>query len=615
MNRAHESARADGVEQQCSGYGLRRALTAGVARVIAERDELNRINVFPVPDGDTGTNLAFTVSAMLNALTPRGQANAGVLAQRVAAEAIDGARGNSGAILAQFFQGVSESLGNARAMTPTALATAAGVGSQLAREALAEPREGTMLSVIAAFAQALAQAVERGARDFRGTFTHALVRAREALGETPQQLAVLRTAGVVDAGARGFVGLLEGIDEFMRHGRKARAHAVHAQLAEDGVEAPVLHGGAETHGFCTECVISAERVDRGRLKSALLALPLTSLVIAGTREKVRVHAHLDEPAALFEACERFGRVTSHKADDMRRQAEGAAQPRERVAIVADSGADLPAEEMERLNIHLVPVRISFGARDYLDKVSLSSREFFAELRDAPVPPRTSQPPPGDFRRMFEFLLSHHRQVVYVGLSRALSGTLQSAESAAARVDPARAFVIDTQHGAAAQGLLVMDAGEAALAGYDAQRLAARIEAMRARTHLFAMVRDLSYGVRGGRAPKLALPMSRWLGFVPIIRSNRRGTLSLSGVMFGRERLAERFATALMRRLRPGKQYRLLICHGDCAEDGAILRDTLRARMPNLVQHWLIEAGSGIGAHAGPGSLVVGAQEIVPLDPP
>jgi hypothetical protein len=615
MNRAHESARADGVEQRCSGYGMRRALAAGIARVIAERDELNRINVFPVPDGDTGTNLAFTVGAMLNALKQRGQASAGALAQRVASEAIDGARGNSGAILAQFFQGLSESLGNARALTPATLAAAAGAGSQLAREALAEPREGTMISVIAAFAQALSQAVEQGARDFRSSFAHALACARQALRDTPQQLAALRAAGVVDAGARGFVGLLEGVDEFIRQGRNARTATSDTQMSEDGVEAHVLHGGAETHGFCTECVISAAQVDRGRLKAALLALPLTSLVIAGTREKVRVHAHLDEPAALFEACERFGRVTSHKADDMRRQAVGAAQPRERVAIVADSGADIPAEEMERLNIHLVPVRISFGARDYLDKVSLSSREFFAELRDAPVPPRTSQPPPGDFRRMFEFLLSHHRHVVYVGLSRALSGTVQSAESAASRVDAARAVVVDTMHGAAAQGLLVMDAAEAAAAGYDAERLVARIAAMRARTHLFAVIRDLSYGVRGGRAPKLALPMSRWLGFVPIIRSNRRGTLSLSGVMFGRERLAERFAAALVRGLNPRQRYRLLICHGDCAEDGAILRDALRARMPNLVQDWLIEAGSGIGAHAGPGSLVVGAQEIVPLDPP
>ncbi len=98
--------------------------------------------------------------------------------------------------------------------------------------------------------------------------------------------------------------------------------------------------------------------------------------------------------------------------------------------MVDSGADLPIDELERLNIHLVPVRISIGARDYLDKVSLSPHEFYRELRDSPVHPRTSQPPPGDFRRMFEFLLSHHDNVVYVGLSGALSGTLQSALAAA-----------------------------------------------------------------------------------------------------------------------------------------------------------------------------------------
>src|SRR3546814_18910311 len=88
----------------------------------------------------------------------------------------------------------------------------------------------------------------------------------------------------------------------------------------------------------------------------------------------------------------------------------------------------------RLHIHVVPLRINFGDHDYLDKVSLTPDAFYAKLRSAAVLPRTSQPPPGDFRRQFEFLLAHHPRLIYVGLSRAVSGTLQAAESAAARVD-------------------------------------------------------------------------------------------------------------------------------------------------------------------------------------
>jgi len=600
--------------QELSGYGLRRALTAGIHRVVAQRDELNRINVFPVADGDTGTNLAFTLMAVLGAVQVRRAGDAGEVLGRAASEAIDGARGNSGAILAQFLQGVSESLAGRRRFSPALLATAVTGGSAAAREALAEPKEGTILSVISAFAQGLRRATEGGARDFRSSFEAALARARIALQDTPGQLAVLRAAGVVDAGAHGFVDLLEGIDEYIRVGRVALAQPQSAPNGETGVDSMPAHGSDEIHHYCTECMVSAPGVDRLALKAALLALPLTSLVLAGTREKVRVHAHLDDTAMLFDTCARFGRVSSQKADDMRQQAVSAHQSRDRVAIVVDSGADLPLEELERLNIHLVPVRISIGARDFLDKVSLSPHEFYRELRESPVHPRTSQPPPGDFRRMFEFLLSHHDNVVYVGLSGALSGTLQSALSAAERVGQDRVHIVDTRHGAAAQGLLAMDAAEAAAAGWRADAIARRLAAMNARTWLYAIVRDLSYGVRGGRAPRLALPFTRLTRSLPIIANTARGKLGLESLLWGRRDMPERFAAAIARRLDARKRYRVLVCHCDCPEDGARLQEAIRRKLPGLEGNWLIEAGSAIGAHAGPGSLVLGVQEALPLEP-
>lgn len=599
-----------------SGYALRRALIAGIQRVIARRDEINRINVFPVPDGDTGTNLAFTLGSVLQAVRAGRQGHAGDLLRRAASEAIDGARGNSGAIMAQFLQGVSEHVGSARRVSAEALASAAAAGSRAAREAMAEPREGTILSVIQAFAVEWTRQAEAGVRDLRVAYGAALERARVALRATPDQLPVLKEAGVVDAGALGFVDLLEGIDDYIRQGRSALEQTmVGAASLDRGVDAASAgHGVGECHRWCTECMVSGDPVDRLALKAAILALPVSSVVIAGTREKIRVHAHVDDPDLLFEVCRGFGRVSSEKADDMHAQVESAHQSRRRVALVVDSGADIPADELERLNIHVVPVRISFGSRDYLDKVSLSSAEFFRELRESPVHPRTSQPPPGDFRRLFEFLLSHHDKLVYVGLSRALSGTLQSAESAAARGDgtAGRAQVVDSMSGAAAQGLLAIDAGEAALAGWSSDAIAARVRDMVPRTRLFAVVRDLTYGVRGGRAPKLALPLSRWLRAMPIIANKPSGKLGIGGVMWGRRDLPARFASKLAKGLDPKRRYRAVVCHCDVEADGQRLLSELRRLAPNLEQAWLMQAGSGIGAHAGPGSLVVGLQEIVPL---
>ncbi len=600
--------------QRLSGYGLRRALIAGIHRLISCRDEINRINVFPVPDGDTGTNLAFTLSAVLAGMRAPRLASAGEVLRRAAAEAIDGARGNSGAIIAQFFQGVSEALGPSKWVTPDSLSRAVGVGSRSAREAMADPREGTILSVIQAFAQAWRAQIELGSGDFRGSFQHALQAAREALQRTPDQLAVLRSAGVVDAGALGFVDFLEGIGDYIETGRDSEARMSADEQAEAGVDVSSLGALADQHRYCVECMINAEAVDRLALKGALLALPISSLVIAGTREKVRIHAHVDEPALLFEAAARFGRITSEKADDMHAQTRAAHGLRSQVAIVADSGADIPSEALERLNIHLVPVRISIGGRDYLDRVSLSAHEFYNEIRTSPIPPRTSQPPPGDFRRLFEFLLSHHTQVLDVSLARALSGTLQSAESAATRADPRRVSVFDTCNGSAGQGLLAIWAGEAAQAGMSAAEIISGLHRMRERTRLWAVVRDLRYGVRGGRAPKLALPLTRLLRFVPIVRSNAIGKLSLVAGLWGKKQVPERFARTVARRLDRNRRWRIIVGHCDCADDGERLRAALQQHVPQLDSIWLMEAGAGIGAHAGPGSLVLGVQDYEPPSP-
>jgi DegV family protein with EDD domain len=604
------------VSSGVTGYALRRALIAGIQRVIARREEINRINVFPVPDGDTGTNLAFTLGSVLPVVSSGRQGHAGELLRRAASEAIDGARGNSGAIMAQFLQGVSEHVGNARRISANALASAATAGSQAAREAMAEPREGTILSVIQAFANEWTRQMDAGDQDLRQAFGAALERARVALRATPDQLPVLKEAGVVDAGALGFVDMLEGIDDYIRQGRSAleqtTAGAGHLDRGIDAAAA--AHGIGESHRWCTECMVSADPVDRLALKAAVLGLPVSSVVIAGTREKIRVHAHVDDPEQLFEVCRGFGRVSSEKADDMYAQVESAHQPRQRVALVVDSGADIPADELERLNIHMVPVRISFGSRDFLDKVSLSSTEFFRELRESPVHPRTSQPPAGDFRRLFEFLLSHHERLVYVGISRALSGTLQAAESAANRGSElaGRARVVDSMSGAAAQGLIAIDAAEAAMAGWSAEAIEARIRDMTLRTRLCVVVRDVSYGVRGGRAPKLAAPLSRWLRALPIITNKRNGKLGIGGVIWGRADLPARFAARLARGLDSSKRYRALVCHCDVEADGERLLSELKRLAPNIDQSWLMQAGSGIGAHAGPGSLVVGLQEIVPM---
>ena len=589
------------------GPALRRALIAGARRVIADRDVLNRINVFPVPDGDTGSNLAFTLGSVLTGALSRRTAGAGALMRQVGEDAIDGARGNSGAILAQFLNGVAEGIGDRVAIGPADLAAAVRAGSASARHALSDPREGTILSVISAFADTLQP--QGPVHDVGRWFAPALAQARRALADTPRQLAVLQRAGVVDAGAQGFVDLLEGIEAYIGSGRVDVDATTEDQLAD--LEAAQAHEqileADPDHRWCSECLLLGGGLDRAGLRAAVGELGASCVVIAGSQTRVRLHAHVADPHRLFAVAARFGRVESTKADDMHAQARTAAGGG-RVAIITDSSADLPEGLAEALNIHVVPLRLNFGDEDYLDKVGLTPREFYRKLREEVVLPRTSQPAPGDFRRQFEFLLSHHPSLVYLGVSRAVSGTIQSAETAAARGHPERTHVFDSANAAGGLALLALAAAEAAARGDGAAEIVAMLEPLRAQTLTWAMTRDLTMAVRGGRVPAWGKWLVQGLGLTPVAKVTPAGKLSLAGGLVGRRSVPERFARYVARRVDRSRRWRVIVGHCDAPADGAMLLDALRREL-DCAQSWLVETGPAIGAHAGPGALVASLQPL------
>lgn len=591
-------------ESRFGGQLLRRALIAGSQRVIANRDELNRINVFPVPDGDTGTNMAFTFSAVLGGLRDLRGAGVDAVLRKAADDAIDGARGNSGAIVAQFFSGLALSF---KGRTRIGLAELVGgfqSAAQSARLALAQPREGTILSVISACSIGLRQRLAAGMADLAGLFKAGLAAAREALAHTPQQLRVLAQAGVVDAGGKGFVDFLEGVDAFIREGRAALGEQL--PLATEGAqlhaEATVATACDSAYRYCTECLLSGSALDPEALRQRLTQLPLDSLVLAGGGERMRVHAHTDDPAQLFVAAEAFGHVSARKADDMRAQARSRAEHGQ-VAIVCDSAADLPPAEIERLNIHIVPVRVNFGREEFLDRITMNHEALYQRLRHDTTAVRTSQPPSGDFRRLFDMLASQGREVVCLNISGALSGTWQAAHVAAQRSErPAQA--IDTRHAACGEGLLVLLAAEAALAGRDAAAIRALVEAEIPHTLTFALIRDLRFGVQGGRMPRWLLGASRLLRFFVAIRRTAAGVVKPWKMFFGQRKLVERFEAAVLRQLPRDTRWRVLIGHCDCADEARAMRERLSSH-PAFSRIDLVTAGTAIGAHAGPGSLVIG----------
>jgi DegV family protein with EDD domain len=595
------------VAERLDGLRINRALKAGIARLLSRQEHLNKINVFPVPDGDTGTNLALTMRAVLGCLQRSPDDHAGKTLTLVADAALDGARGNSGAILAQFFLGLGDHLGHLGRVGPDEFAAGVRGGADYARDSLSEPREGTILTVLSDFAREVHAVHREGVRDFTALLRRGVVAARASLERTKFQLEVLRKANVVDAGAQGFVELIEGMTDYIASGSEDDPNVVVPALADAEI-AEVSAGQEEdlAHRYCTECVVIAERVDRRHLREQLSTLG-SSLVVAGLHNKVRVHIHVNDPAEVFRVAARFGAVSGEKADDMQRQQHSAHAGARKVVVVTDSAADIPFDELDRLDIHMVPVRVHFGDRSYLDKVGITAEEFYAEIERNPLPPKTSQPPPGDFRRQFEFLGSHFDSVVSVNLSRRVSGTCGAAESAAARVSThGRVTVIDSLNASLGQGLIAMYAAECAQAGYDAARVIEATRAIVPRTFTFGLIGSLEYAVRGGRVPRWVKNAADGLKLMPVLHADRQGRVKAGGVLFGREHLKEKFARFVRRRMRDNVPYRLLVGHANCEADGQWLLDELTS--DNVVYRRLLPCGTAFGTHGGPGLLVAAFQE-------
>ena len=586
---------------------LAAALRSGIHRVILEQEHLNNINVFPVPDGDTGTNLSLSLSSALPLINDNQSRPLDQMLEAIADALLDGARGNSGAIMAQFFQGVCDSAEDLAQFSVTQFSVAVDTGNRYAHEAMAEPKEGTILSVIAAVAHSLNNV---SAESFSNLFDKAVEVGNTALEKTTQQLEVLRKAGVVDAGAKGFVVLLEGMRDFISDGKETPKPDVadllsQSQIARAGEDVDDL-----LFRYCTECVINGEDIDRRKLRESLSELG-NSLVIAGTRRKARVHIHVNEPEQVFDAAGRFGTLSVQKADDMQMQQHSSGSTDTRFAVITDSGADIAEEDMERLDIHMIPMRVQFGDRAYLDKIGISADDFFRELETSSIAPTTSQPAPGDFRRQYQFLASHYPDVVSISVSGTVSGSLQAAKSAAGRLNAGgQVHLIDTLNASLGQGLVAVRAAECAAAGMHIDDALKVINDITPLTRTFAMVPELAYAVRGGRLSAWVKTVADLLHITPVLINSEDGRIVPGGVIPGRRNPLSGFARFIAKRHATDQRLRVAIGHAQCDDDAGRLAEDLQRKLPGIEEVSICELGAAIGVHVGKGSIVTATQ---PLD--
>ena len=322
---------------------------SGAQKVISRQDELNKINVFPVADSDTGTNLCTTFLSVINSMKPEKSFNE--LINRIANQAIDGARGNSGVIFAQFLHGFRCETNGLIKLDLKQFAEALKNSVKRLYDAITDPVEGTILTVIREWSDYVYEKKE--SKDFFQVFEDSLEVAQVSLRNTAEKIEALRKVRLVDAGAKGFVLFLEGMLDFFKTGKVVRTttsqHEILPEIVDEIHELPEFR-------YCTEGVVSGEKhlIDMKEVEG-FLKTKGDSLIMAGGETRLHFHVHTNDPESVINYfISGKHKLVSHKIDDMLIQYNWKFEDPSDTILVTDSACDLPSSIRDEYNIYQLP---------------------------------------------------------------------------------------------------------------------------------------------------------------------------------------------------------------------------------------------------------------------
>ncbi len=496
---------------------------SGAKQVINEKNSLNEINVFPVPDGDTGTNLASMMQTILDEAQLEQTHQATLMS--LADAAMVGARGNSGIIFAQYLNGLLESLENDETISLDVFIDSLNKAVPYAYRAISNPVEGTMITVMREFSESM-QSMRHKSKDFVNAITDAYAHAKVALQNTTNQLKVLKDSNVVDAGAKGFVHFIEGFLNYLKTGNFEAVQKTDADIAISHIEHIDNHN--QTYRYCTEALLSGDSLNVEAVRSAIEKYG-DSLVVAGNSRKLRLHIHTNNPQHVFYDLRNFGNIIDQKVDDMTKQYEVAHHRKYRIALVTDSIADLPQEYVDQYQIHVIPVNLMIEDSNYYDKLTITSDRFYQFMDELSTYPTSAQPNIKTIENYYSFLSSYYDEIMVITVSQKMSGTYGAFVKAAERFKNTATTikVIDSKQNSGAEGLLVMKAAEMIAENQSLDAIVDFIEHQRDAAQILVSVQTLKYMVRSGRVKKTVGIIGKITNLKPVISIDKTG----EGIIF------------------------------------------------------------------------------------
>jgi DegV family protein with EDD domain len=557
--------------------------------------------VFPVNDKDTGTNLASTVRWVIDNIKPHKSYKSTV--NSIADAALMGARGNSGVIFAQFLHGLSQETINKPIINLTEFAESVKKSIPYIYEAIAEPVEGTMLTVIKDWSDFLSSKKE-AISDFKKVMIKSLEVLEKSLSETTHKLKVLNKTGYVDAGAKGFVLFIKGIIDFIVH-RIIRDLAVESSENLSLIHTEEISAEEITHRFCTEAILKDIKITKPELQ-AILNKHGNSVVVAGSVTTCRMHVHTNEPAKLFHQLKDIGSITFQKVDDMVRQQEAATKRKWKIALVTDSTCDLSQELIDYYQINVVPINLNFGVNHYLDKVTIQPDQFYDLLETCSEFPKTSQINEQAFTNLYSHLASHYDAIIAIHLSGQFSGTYSNSVKAGKRISEEfkkPVYVIDSKNLSGALGLIVLKAAKSIENGEKLGTIVQSIEQDIQNTKIFVSVRNLKYMIKGGRVSRPKGMIARALGLNPIISIDKNGKSVLFGKSFSQQASLSKIYSHINQVIEGQYIWNYIIMHAHSSEEAQkVEAEMLKKTGKKPVS--IVNISPVIGMHAGHGAVAI-----------
>ncbi|KER10119.1 MAG: hypothetical protein HY22_07610 [[Candidatus Thermochlorobacteriaceae] bacterium GBChlB] len=591
-----------------NGRRLKHAIIAGAESVIMRKDYLNKINVFPVADGDTGTNMALTLKSIIDGLYDCDDTTVNAVVICAADSALVGSRGNSGSILAQFYQGFADGLAGKERITTKEFGSSLLLAKDYAYDAMIEPKEGTILTVIRDWTHSIATLAAK-TTDFKEVMAHSVQAAKQSLARTPDELkvngvAILKKAGVVDSGAQGFVDMLDGVYNFIHQGSikefiKKKFFSVAGADAGATVDANTED---ITFQYCTEFVLeNGATYDKKALRKELIEYG-DSLIIGGSSTKTKVHIHTNEPETIFNIAARYGIVQKKKFEDMKAQHE-AAFGRKLIGIVTDSTCDLSEDFLEKNDVRIVPLQVRFGEEEFLDRITISSQEFYQRLKTSKDFPKTSQPATAAFKQVYDDMLRKYDSVLSIHISSGISGTLQNARTTGKFFKDRKIVAVDSKITSLGLGFLVREAVKMRDEHKTIEEIEARLNDMTKNIRAFLSLETIENLVRGGRLSKSKGLLARVFHINPVLTFDDKGKVVQLDKGVGDKGSLDKAIEHTLKFIDGKKRIQLSVVYSDKPERAQYAKQKLNDARPELVIE-TAQISPVLGTYGGSGTVVM-----------